>query len=321
MRHRSPSYGSPPRRGYGGRGRSPPRGRYSGRKDAPTSLLVRNIPRESRPDDVRIRFERFGSIKDVYLPKDYYTGEPRGFGFVQYFNPVDAAEARHRMDHQMFNGREITVVFADDNRKKHGDMRTKGWLRGRAGYGGRQRSPHYAHSRSHSPRFRSRSPRGRRHSRSYSPAPRQGRHHSRSPSPTRGRDRFSPSPDDTHGRGRVHSPSVDKSHSRHSKDGQGNSSSKGHGKLRSDSVSPLPERNSRSPRNQSRSRSSSWKNSRSPPRSPSLPPRRRRSSPSKWSLARDSAEPAQKKAFSNVTPEERSPQGESPPLGRSPSEH
>eukprot|EP01018_Ginkgo_biloba_P032479 Gb_06441 [translate_table: standard] len=76
MRRRSPSF-SPPRRGYGGRARSPPRGRYGGyggRREPNTSLLVRNIPRDCRADELRIPFERFGPLKDIYLPKDYYTG-------------------------------------------------------------------------------------------------------------------------------------------------------------------------------------------------------------------------------------------------------
>jgi FUS-interacting serine-arginine-rich protein 1 len=72
MRRRSPSY-SPPRRR-----RSPsPRGRrgYNRGVDLPTSLLVRNIPRDCRTEDLRIPFERYGVIKDVYLPRDYYTGK------------------------------------------------------------------------------------------------------------------------------------------------------------------------------------------------------------------------------------------------------
>jgi hypothetical protein len=46
MRRYSPPYRSPPRRGYGGRGRSPPPRRgYGGRKEQGScSLLVRNIP-------------------------------------------------------------------------------------------------------------------------------------------------------------------------------------------------------------------------------------------------------------------------------------
>jgi hypothetical protein len=75
MRRYSPPYRSPPRRGYGGRGRSPPRRGYGGRKEQGSgSLLVRNIPLSCRAEDLRVPFERFGPVRDVYLPKDYYTG-------------------------------------------------------------------------------------------------------------------------------------------------------------------------------------------------------------------------------------------------------
>ena len=100
----SPAY-SPPRRGYGGRGRSPPprRGYGGGRGDhGSVSLLVRNIPlrcRYANSDlgtlphcfavlavklltfttnfaglELRVPFERFGPVRDVYLPRDYNTG-------------------------------------------------------------------------------------------------------------------------------------------------------------------------------------------------------------------------------------------------------
>jgi len=51
--------------------------------------------------------------------------EPRGFGFVQYADPHDAAEAKHHMDGRVFLGRELTVVFAEENRKKPVDMRAR----------------------------------------------------------------------------------------------------------------------------------------------------------------------------------------------------
>lgn len=50
---------------------------------------------------------------------------PRGFGFVQYVDPADAADAKYRMDGQIFQGRELTVVFAEENRKKPTEMRTR----------------------------------------------------------------------------------------------------------------------------------------------------------------------------------------------------
>jgi len=88
MRRNSPGYYSPPRRGYGGRG-----GGYGGggrrgygggggggggggrrRESNNGSLLVRNIPLDCRPEELREPFERFGPVRDVYIPKDYYSG-------------------------------------------------------------------------------------------------------------------------------------------------------------------------------------------------------------------------------------------------------
>ncbi|XP_050218698.1 serine/arginine-rich SC35-like splicing factor SCL30A [Mercurialis annua] len=187
MRGRSYSP-SPPPRGYGGgrRGRSPsPRGggRYSGGRgggrDLPTSLLVRNLRHDCRQEDLRRPFEQFGALKDIYLPRDYYTGEPRGFGFVQYSDPQDAAEAKHHMDGRVLLGRELTVVFAEENRKKPSDMRHRE-RGGRTRFRDRRRSPPRS---SRSPRY-SRSPpprHTRSRSREYSPPSK--RRYSRSISP------------------------------------------------------------------------------------------------------------------------------------------
>uniref|UniRef100_A0A6N2MQE2 RRM domain-containing protein n=1 Tax=Salix viminalis TaxID=40686 RepID=A0A6N2MQE2_SALVM len=52
-----------------------PKGRYGSRgRDLPTSLLVRNLRHDCRPEDLRRLFGRFGPLKDIYLPRDYYTG-------------------------------------------------------------------------------------------------------------------------------------------------------------------------------------------------------------------------------------------------------
>ncbi|XP_021855484.1 serine/arginine-rich SC35-like splicing factor SCL30 [Spinacia oleracea] len=214
MRRYSPGYYSPPRRGYSSRGRSPPpRGGYSpprrgyspprrghgggggggggfGRRKEPNhgSLLVRNIPLDCRPDELRVPFERFGLVRDVYIPKDYYTGEPRGFAFVQFVDSYDASEAQYHMNGQIFAGREISVVVASESRKRPEDMRRK--TRQSSGgprYGGRRsagysrRSRSRSVSRSRSPRYRSGSKGGHR-SRSYSASPKRRDELSASPS-------------------------------------------------------------------------------------------------------------------------------------------
>ncbi|KAH9674094.1 serine/arginine-rich SC35-like splicing factor SCL33 [Citrus sinensis] len=173
MRGRSYSYSPSPPRDYGRRYRSPsPRGHYGGRgRDLPTSLLVRNLRHDCR--------------------------EPRGFGFVQYIDPADAADAKYHMDGYLLLGRELTVVFAEENRKKPSEMRARERFRSRS-YDRRQspprysRSPHYARGYSRSPDYYSPPPRRGRDSRSISPRYRRYRERSYSRSPYGSRS-YSPS--------------------------------------------------------------------------------------------------------------------------------
>lgn len=51
--------------------------------------------------------------------------EPRGFAFVQFLDPYEAAEAQYRMNGQLFAGREISVVVASETRKRPDDMRRR----------------------------------------------------------------------------------------------------------------------------------------------------------------------------------------------------
>ncbi|KAJ4828935.1 hypothetical protein Tsubulata_040087 [Turnera subulata] len=213
-RHRSRSRSYSPR----GRSRTPPRSRrryddddprdrhrdsrsYKDRRSlAPSGLLVRNLPLDARPEDLRIPFEKYGPVKDVYLPKNYYTGEPRGFGFVKFRYADDAAEAKQRMNHKIIGGREIRIVFAEENRKTPQEMRSTSRISGR--YGG-----------SHRGRMSSRSPRRRYHSYSRSPSParneprdRRGKDDYQSPRKSRSISR-SPSPRDEDLRWNERSPS------------------------------------------------------------------------------------------------------------------
>lgn len=55
--------------------------------------------------------------------------EPRGFAFVQFVDPYDAAEAQHRMHGQIFAGREISVVVAAETRKRPEEMRHRARVR------------------------------------------------------------------------------------------------------------------------------------------------------------------------------------------------
>lgn len=159
--------------GGGGGGGGPRRGYDYDRQSAPTGLLVRNISLTARLEDIRGPFEQFGPIKDVYLPRNFHTNELRGFGFVKFRHPEDAAYAKQEMNHQVICGREITIVFAEENRKTPQEMRFRTRSRPMDGNFRRRQSL-------------SRSPRSRRPS--YSPGPSPVRQYSRD----RNRSKYSP---------------------------------------------------------------------------------------------------------------------------------
>uniref|UniRef100_A0A3P8S1W8 Serine/arginine-rich splicing factor 10 n=1 Tax=Amphiprion percula TaxID=161767 RepID=A0A3P8S1W8_AMPPE len=77
-----------------------------------TSLFVRNIADESRPEDLRREFGRYGPIVDVYIPLDFYTRRPRGFCLNKssMFEDVrDAEDALHNLDRKWVCGRQIEI--------------------------------------------------------------------------------------------------------------------------------------------------------------------------------------------------------------------
>uniref|UniRef100_A0A1A8DZ74 Serine/arginine-rich splicing factor 10 n=1 Tax=Nothobranchius kadleci TaxID=1051664 RepID=A0A1A8DZ74_NOTKA len=160
-----------------------------------TSLFVRNISDESRPEDLRREFGRYGPIVDVYIPLDFYTRQPRGFAYIQFEDVRDAEDALHSLDRKWVCGRQIEIQFAQGDRKTPNQMKSKerrspgrssryddygdGWRR-------RSRSRSYERYRSRSPSY------DRRRRRSESPrerGPRYGRPRSRSREDDRYRQR------------------------------------------------------------------------------------------------------------------------------------
>ncbi|XP_054911009.1 serine/arginine-rich splicing factor 10-like isoform X3 [Poeciliopsis prolifica] len=159
-----------------------------------TSLFVRNISDESRPEDLRREFGRYGPIVDVYIPLDFYTRQPRGFAYIQFEDVRDAEDALHSLDRKWVCGRQIEIQFAQGDRKTPNQMKSKerrspgrssryddydrdGWRR-------RSRSRSYERYRSRSPSY------DRRRRRSESPRESRGRMYGRGRSRSREDERY-----------------------------------------------------------------------------------------------------------------------------------
>ncbi|KAG0356796.1 Arginine/serine-rich splicing factor scl25a transcript I [Gamsiella multidivaricata] len=158
------------------------------RNDNTVSLHVSGFKENTRPSDLASLFEAFGRIAD-----DYYTGQSRGFAYVQYQDEDDARRVHETREEFVLDGRKLEVQFAQGRRKTPNQMRGQGRGTRRSRSPDRYR-PNRRYSRS---RSRSRSP-ARRDRRRDSRSPvRRGRSRSRTPPRRRSvspRRRRSPSP-------------------------------------------------------------------------------------------------------------------------------
>ena len=60
---------------------------------------------------------------DAFLPTDRETGRPRGFGFVTFATPEQAAACVEQFNGASFEGRSLNINLADDRRKGPGGPR------------------------------------------------------------------------------------------------------------------------------------------------------------------------------------------------------
>ena len=76
------------------------------------SLKVDNLTYRTTPEDLRRTFEKYGDVGDVYIPRDRFNRESRGFAFVRFYDRRDAEDAMDSMDGAILDGREVRCQMA-----------------------------------------------------------------------------------------------------------------------------------------------------------------------------------------------------------------
>lgn len=90
-----------------------------------SKLFVAGLPESITEDVLRQLFEATGgSVIDVSLPRDRATGRPRGFGFVTFSTPGEAASARQSLDGSLQAGRAISVRPFSSEPPRRGEGRS-----------------------------------------------------------------------------------------------------------------------------------------------------------------------------------------------------
>lgn len=84
------------------------------------NLYIRNIPQNYDEETLKNQFISFGTIVQVRILMDLYTGQSKGVGFVLFEKKSDAMKAMNDMNGQLPPGgtQRYSIKFADDNAKK-----------------------------------------------------------------------------------------------------------------------------------------------------------------------------------------------------------
>ena len=92
------------------------------------NIYVGNLPYSVNDGDLRSAFSAFGEVESARVITDKFTGQAKGFGFVEMPNADEAKAAIAGLDGKDLGGRNIRVNEAQPKEQRSGG--------GGGGYGG-----------------------------------------------------------------------------------------------------------------------------------------------------------------------------------------
>src|SRR5258708_38382686 len=106
----------------------------------PSKLYVGNLAYAVSNDDLQQLFSQVGQVQSVAIITDKFSGQSKGFGFVEMANAEDASKAIQQFNETELKGRNIKVNEAKPRESSFGGG--GGGNRGRVGGGrGGKRAP------------------------------------------------------------------------------------------------------------------------------------------------------------------------------------
>ena len=100
------------------------------------NIYVGNLAREVTQEDLEEAFKAFGQVTSVTIIKDKFSGEPRGFGFIEMPGKAEAQAAIAGMNGKELKGRPLNVNEAQPKTDRGGSGGGRGGGRGGSGGGG-----------------------------------------------------------------------------------------------------------------------------------------------------------------------------------------
>ncbi len=100
------------------------------------NIYVGNLSRDVTEDELRQEFEPFGQVVSVNIIKDRYSGQSRGFGFVEMATKAEGQAAIDGLKDKLLQERTLDV---NEARPRSEGRRSGGFGGGGGGGGGGRR--------------------------------------------------------------------------------------------------------------------------------------------------------------------------------------
>ena len=81
-------------------------------------IYVGNLSFDVTEEELREAFSEFGEVSSVNVITDKYSGQSKGFGFVEMENNSEAEEAIKALNESSLKGRDIKVNQAKPRRER-----------------------------------------------------------------------------------------------------------------------------------------------------------------------------------------------------------
>ncbi len=106
----------------------------------PAKLYVGGLSYSTTSESLREYFAQCGTVESATVITDRFSGQSRGFGFVEMSTDAEAQTAIQKLNDQPFEGRRITVQPANSSGQRSGGGGGRsgggGFRSGGGGFGG-----------------------------------------------------------------------------------------------------------------------------------------------------------------------------------------
>lgn len=99
------------------------------------NIYVGNLSFDVSEENLQTTFGAFGQVSSATIVRDKYSGQPRGFGFVEMPDQNEARTAIENLNGKELLGRQMSVNEARPRTDRRGSGRQGGGGRRTGGYG------------------------------------------------------------------------------------------------------------------------------------------------------------------------------------------